>query len=242
MYRIGKKFTFDAAHAVPAAADERHCPPGLHGHTYTIGVVLAAEQLEQPGFVIDFAALNPFARHLNEVLDHQLLNDVLDQPPTHQALNGYLRRWLETFLVAPTGRVTLDAVSIQAPTPQPGQGPLAECEVTFEAAHRLPGLPIGHKCARVHGHSYRAALGFDGTSRLPDACLAALNGYISTAFNGCYLNDSVPHAGPPTSENLARHLYEWACKELSLPDGTTITAARVSETASTWAEYQETTW
>jgi len=25
----------------------------------------------------------------------------------------------------------------------------------FEAAHHLPHVPAGHKCARVHGHSYR---------------------------------------------------------------------------------------
>lgn len=24
----------------------------------------------------------------------------------------------------------------------------------FEAAHHLPDLPEGHKCARLHGHSY----------------------------------------------------------------------------------------
>src|SRR5438309_788827 len=28
-------------------------------------------------------------------------------------------------------------------------------EFTFEAAHRLPGVAADHKCARLHGHSYR---------------------------------------------------------------------------------------
>jgi 6-pyruvoyltetrahydropterin/6-carboxytetrahydropterin synthase len=27
-------------------------------------------------------------------------------------------------------------------------------EFTFEAAHSLPNVPKGHKCARLHGHSY----------------------------------------------------------------------------------------
>ncbi len=27
-------------------------------------------------------------------------------------------------------------------------------DFTFEAAHRLPYVPEGHKCARLHGHSY----------------------------------------------------------------------------------------
>jgi len=28
----------------------------------------------------------------------------------------------------------------------------------FEAAHFLPRVPAGHKCARVHGHSYKAEI------------------------------------------------------------------------------------
>lgn len=29
---------------------------------------------------------------------------------------------------------------------------------TFEAAHRLPKVPTGHKCGRMHGHSYKVTL------------------------------------------------------------------------------------
>lgn len=29
---------------------------------------------------------------------------------------------------------------------------------TFEAAHRLPHVPAEHKCARMHGHSFRITL------------------------------------------------------------------------------------
>ena len=29
---------------------------------------------------------------------------------------------------------------------------------TIEAAHRLPNVPAGHKCARLHGHSFRIEL------------------------------------------------------------------------------------
>ena len=31
-------------------------------------------------------------------------------------------------------------------------------EFTFDAAHRLPNAPAGHKCARLHGHSFRVAV------------------------------------------------------------------------------------
>lgn len=32
----------------------------------------------------------------------------------------------------------------------------------FEAAHFLPKVPPGHKCARMHGHSYRIDVIIDG--------------------------------------------------------------------------------
>ena len=28
-------------------------------------------------------------------------------------------------------------------------------EFTIEAAHHLPNVPAGHKCGRLHGHSFR---------------------------------------------------------------------------------------
>ena len=40
------------------------------------------------------------------------------------------------------------------------------CEISenfyFEAAHRLPRVPAGHKCARVHGHSFRVEITLRG--------------------------------------------------------------------------------
>ena len=33
---------------------------------------------------------------------------------------------------------------------------------TIEAAHRLPNVPPGHKCARLHGHSFRVEVHVGG--------------------------------------------------------------------------------
>src|SRR3954452_24243500 len=35
-------------------------------------------------------------------------------------------------------------------------------EFKFEAAHRLPKVPPGHKCARLHGHSFKVELAIAG--------------------------------------------------------------------------------
>ena len=35
-------------------------------------------------------------------------------------------------------------------------------EFRFEAAHRLPKVPEGHKCARLHGHSYKIEVAVAG--------------------------------------------------------------------------------
>lgn len=36
-------------------------------------------------------------------------------------------------------------------------------DFTFEAAHRLPNVPDGHKCARLHGHTYDVRIVVEGT-------------------------------------------------------------------------------
>ncbi len=35
-------------------------------------------------------------------------------------------------------------------------------DFTFEAAHHLPHVPEGHKCGRLHGHSFMVRLEITG--------------------------------------------------------------------------------
>ena len=82
-------------------------------------------------------------------------------------------------------------------------------ELTFEAAHRLPNVPPGHKCARLHGHSYRVEVHVAGPvgaatgwvmdfGDLTDACRP-----VRDQLDHYYLND-IPGLENPTSEVLAR--------------------------------------
>ena len=85
-------------------------------------------------------------------------------------------------------------------------------EFTIEAAHRLPNVPAGHKCARLHGHSFRIAVYVDGPLQ-PGLGWVMDFGDIKAAFapiedqlDHNYLND-IPGLENPTSEELAKWLW-----------------------------------
>lgn len=95
------------------------------------------------------------------------------------------------------------------------------CEFTFEAAHRLPHVPEGHKCARLHGHSYRVELRVRGEVS-PDTGWVMDFGEVRTAFqpvrdqlDHVYLNE-VPGLENPTSEVLARWIWDRLAPDLPL--------------------------
>ena len=84
---------------------------------------------------------------------------------------------------------------------------------TLESAHRLPNVPEGHKCARVHGHSFRVELHVSGPVN-PHLGWVMDFAEIKQAFEPLfqrldhrYLND-VPGLDNPTSEQLARYIWQ----------------------------------
>jgi len=86
-------------------------------------------------------------------------------------------------------------------------------EFTFEAAHRLPNVPEGHKCARLHGHSYRVEIRVGGevgeeSGWVVDfADLSAAFKPLMAQLDHYYLNE-VPGLENPTSEVLARWIWD----------------------------------
>lgn len=84
---------------------------------------------------------------------------------------------------------------------------------TIEAAHRLPAVPEGHKCRRLHGHSFRIEVRVRGpvdpeTGWVMDfADIGRAFEPLHRALDHHYLNE-VPGLENPTSENLARWLWE----------------------------------
>jgi 6-pyruvoyltetrahydropterin/6-carboxytetrahydropterin synthase len=101
-YRIGKSFTFDAAHHLHGLAEGHKCSR-QHGHTYTVDLVLAADEVTGPGFVTDFGDLAPFGSYLEKVLDHRDLNTLLPFQPTSERLARHLAEWFTEHLGARVG-------------------------------------------------------------------------------------------------------------------------------------------
>ncbi len=86
-------------------------------------------------------------------------------------------------------------------------------EFTFEAAHRLPFVPEGHKCARLHGHSFRLSIFVSGEIGEKTGWILDFS-EIKSAFKPIYdqldhyyLNE-IPGLENPTSEVLIRWIWD----------------------------------
>jgi queuosine biosynthesis protein QueD len=84
---------------------------------------------------------------------------------------------------------------------------------TFESAHRLPHVPEGHKCGRLHGHSFKATLIVRGPLA-PKLDWVLDYSEIKTAakplfeqLDHNYLNE-IPGLENPTSEVLCKWIYQ----------------------------------
>lgn len=86
-------------------------------------------------------------------------------------------------------------------------------EFTIEAAHRLPNVPHGHKCGRLHGHTFHIQVHVRGPLN-PEFGWIIDFADIKKAFKAVedqidhnYLNE-VEGLENPTSENIARWLWQ----------------------------------
>lgn len=86
-------------------------------------------------------------------------------------------------------------------------------EFKFESAHLLPKVPKGHKCSRLHGHSFKVELTVAGEtdpetgwfidfSEMMDAWQP-----LHDLLDHHYLNE-VPGLENPTSEVLAKWIWD----------------------------------
>lgn len=108
----------------------------------------------------------------------------------------------------------------------------------FEAAHYLPTFPEGHKCRRLHGHSFKFDVIVEGDvdpakgflidygdiKKATGPVVAQLDHYLLNEIEGLH---------NPTSEVLAKWIYDRLKPALPL-----LAAVIVYETCSSSCEYR----
>ena len=111
-------------------------------------------------------------------------------------------------------------------------------EFVIEAAHLLPSLPEGHKCKRLHGHSFRIEVHVSGDVDKKKGWVidfAEISRRFEPLFNILdhqYLNE-IDGLENPTSENLAY----WIWSRLK-PDMPMLSAIIIKETCTSGCIYR----
>lgn len=105
-------------------------------------------------------------------------------------------------------------------------------QFTFEAAHYLPNVPTGHKCGRLHGHSYNVILHLTGEIDKKTGWFIDFND-VKTVFkpiyeqlDHCFLNE-IKGLENPTAEVIAKWI--WIKLKRSLPE---LSAVELKETCT----------
>lgn len=214
---------FAAAAGFEAARQVDILPAGhrsrrLHGHSFLANVrcALPPGWARFPGGEVD--RLRTALETRIAQLDYRLLNEHVS-PPTDENL----ARWVRDHLEVP-GMVQIGVQS----TPHEGVdldltgGAHVWRRYIFQSAHRLPNVPLGHQCGRMHGHGFEVILHANQALGARDLSidydhLDAVWAPFQNQLNHACLND-LPGLHNPTSEMLSSWLWERvkpALRELS---------------------------
>jgi 6-pyruvoyltetrahydropterin/6-carboxytetrahydropterin synthase len=108
----------------------------------------------------------------------------------------------------------------------------------FEAAHRLPNVPPGHKCARLHGHSFQLRVSICGQAAEPSGWVMDFGDLkevvkpVIDQLDHYYLNE-IEGLENPTSENLCRWIWQRLIGHLPQ-----LSAVEIRETCTTGCVYR----
>ncbi|WP_157265150.1 6-carboxytetrahydropterin synthase [Azohydromonas aeria] len=195
---------FEAARRMDRLPDG-HRARHLHGHGFQARVrgALPAGAAAFPGGEVE--ALHSRLAEVAATLDHRFLNDVLNEPSDER-----LARWIGCRVGLPL-EVGVQSMATRGVDLDGAGRAHAWRRYAFHSAHRLPNVPEGHKCGRMHGHGFEALIHAEGVSheRL-DAAWAPLQARLHMAC----LNE-LPGLENPTSEMLSSWIWERLRPELS---------------------------
>jgi 6-pyruvoyltetrahydropterin/6-carboxytetrahydropterin synthase len=222
---------FESARSV-SVFPEGHRARRMHGHSFIakLRAHVPSGWASFPGAEVDdlreelVRAVSP--------LDFQCLNDIVDEP-TDENLARWLRRSIQLPAVEQIG---IQSTSHSGVDLDPHDHSHIWRRFLLQSAHRLPNVPPGHKCGRLHGHGFEIllhanqnlgakALGIDYDM------IDKLWEPIHSQLDHTCLNE-IPGLSNPTSEVIAAWLWNRLKPELP-----TLSWVTVYETAQCGANF-----
>lgn len=204
----------------------------LHGHSFVLNVRARPADIPAPSTLARGRCLQAKVEDVVSELNYSLLNDRIENPDD---LN--IASWIAQRLAGTAHHISLQSA--------PEEGALLCANAPkqiwkkyhFEAAHQLPNVPEGHKCGRMHGHSFAVVLHGDAVDPFtsPEALDQAWGPLRRQLAHRC-LND-IPGLENPTSEVLSRWIWEQI--QRAVPQLRSVT---VFETASCGSHYDGSTF
>lgn len=140
---------FESARHVDLLPENHRCR-NVHGHSFQASVFTELRDDWAPFPGGEVLALRTRMAQVLEPLNYVDLNRIIDQPTDEN-----IARWIRGQLALPG----IDRVAVQSTVNQGvdlDRDGIAHVwrRYKFQAAHRLPNVPIGHKCGRMHGHGF----------------------------------------------------------------------------------------
>ena len=111
-------------------------------------------------------------------------------------------------------------------------------DFSFESAHTLPHVPVGHKCARMHGHSFKVEISVEGAVDphmgwlIDHSEISRVMAPSVERLDHAYLND-IPGLENPTFEVLSGWIWEKLAPQLP-----GLTEIVIHETSSARCSYR----
>lgn len=111
-------------------------------------------------------------------------------------------------------------------------------EFHYDSAHYLPMVPAGHKCGRMHGHTYHLTVTLDGPVRedgfvIDFADVKTAVSPVITQLDHHLLNEVITN---PTVENQ----LVWLWDRINLPSLAELTLYEGLNNSATYAPTEET--
>ncbi len=225
--------SFEAARSVDIFP-KNHKSRNLHGHSFWASII--------SGFEHDFkfngsehVMLKEKLLRVTENFDYSHLNKLI-RIPTDENLAKWIKQKSQNLL-----KNKIEITGLQS-TKNQGVHCISNNELhvwrrfQFEAAHQLPNVPFGHKCGRMHGHSFQVIIHANAKLESNELLinydqLSNIWSPIDHKLNYSCLN-KISGLSNPTSEILA----QWIWKKI-IPQLPSLSCVSVYETSSCGAHY-----